>query len=137
MGVGNDYTKEMAVIVKAKNLLAHTCNMTANTERFPKKYRFSIAVRIENHAIDIYENLVRASECDLNDEREQQQRADCQQQVIVSCKLLNTLIEIAGKTPSIQIASKSVEYWSSLVVEVKKMTAKWRSNERQQRVNKK
>ncbi len=136
MGVNNDYTKEMAVIVKAKNLLTHTCNMTANTERFPKKYRFSIAVRIENHAIDIYENLVRASECDLNDEHERQRRADCQQQVIVSCKLLNALIELAYKTPSIQIAAKSFEYWGSLVVEVKRMTAKWRSNERQQRANK-
>lgn len=89
--------KEMSVITKAKDLMEHTCTLTANTNRFPKKYRFSIGARIENLAIDIYENLVRANECNLSDAHERQRRLDCQQEVIVSCKLLNTMIELSHK----------------------------------------
>lgn len=124
--------KEMVVITKAKDLMEHSCNMTANTNRFPKKYRFSIGVRIENLSIDIYENLVRANECNLADARERQRRADCQQEVIVSCKLLNTMIELAYKIKSIEISTKSVEYWCGLVAEVKRMAAAWRNNDKRQ-----
>lgn len=124
--------KEMAVITKAKNLMWHCCNMTASTERFPKKYRFSIGVRIENYAIDIYENLIRANECSLSDVSERQERQKYQRQAVVSCKLLNSMIDLARNTKSINISSNSVEYWCGLVVEVKRMAAAWKNNERKQ-----
>lgn len=127
--------KEMGVITKAKDLMEHSFNMTANTNRFPKKYRFSISARIENLSIDIYENLVRANECNLKDAREKQRRLDCQQEVIVCCKLLNSLIELTQKIKSVEITIKPVEFWSGLVVEVKRMTAAWRNNDKQQVVN--
>lgn len=127
--------KEMSVITKAKDLMEHTCTLTANTNRSPKKYRFSIGARIENLAIDIYENLVRANECNLSDAHERQRRLDCQQEVIVSCKLLNTMIELSHKIPSIELSIDSAEYWSRLVVEVKKMTAAWRNNDKRQQNN--
>lgn len=120
------------VITKAKDLLEHSFNMTANTERFPKKYRFSIGTRIENISIEIYENLVRANEYNLTDPTEKAKRLQCQQQSIVLCKLLNTLIELAYKIKSIKISSKSVEYWCGLVVEVKRMSAAWRNNDKKQ-----
>ncbi len=128
--------KEMSVITKAKDLMEHCCNMTANTNRFPKKYRFSIGVRIENLSIDIYENLVRANECNLKDADEKKKRLNCQQEAIVDCKLLNSLIELAYKIKSIEINIKSVEYWCGLVVEVKRMTAAWRNSDKQQAINK-
>lgn len=124
--------KEMMVITKAKDLLEHSFNMTANTERFPKKYRFSIGARIENISIEIYENLVRANEYNLADPTEKAKRLQCQQQSIVLCKLLNTLIELAYKIKSIKISSKSVEYWCGLVIEVKRMSAAWRNNDKKQ-----
>lgn len=124
--------KEMMVITKAKDLLEHSFNMTANTERFPKKYRFSIGARIENISIEIYENLVRANEYNLADSTEKAKRLQCQQQSIVLCKLLNTLIELAYKIKSIKISSKSVEYWCGLVIEVKRMSAAWRNNDKKQ-----
>ena len=122
--------KEMSVITKAKDLMEHSCNMTANTNRFPKKYRFSIGARIENLSIDIYENLVWANECNLADPREKQKRLDCQQKVIVLCKLLNSMVELSYKIKSIEITTKSVEYWCGLIVEVKRMTAAWRNNDK-------
>lgn len=122
--------KEMAVITKAKDLMEHSCKMTANTNHFPKKYRFSIGARIENIAIDIYENLVRANECDINDAVERRSRYECQKEAIVSCKLLNTMIELAYKLKTIELEMKSVAYWSGLVVEVKRMTAAWRNSDK-------
>ncbi len=122
----------MSVITKAKDLMEHSCNMTANTNRFPKKYRFSIGARIENLSIDIYENLVWANECNLADPREKQKRLDCQQKVIVLCKLLNSMVELSYKIKSIEITTKSVEYWCGLIVEVKRMTAAWRNNDKRQ-----
>lgn len=124
--------KEMSVITKAKDLMEHSCNMTANTNRFPKKYRFSIGARIENLSIEIYENLVWANECNLADAREKQKRLDCQQKVIVLCKLLNSMVELSYKIKSIEITTKSVEYWCGLIVEVKRMTAAWRNNDKRQ-----
>ena len=99
---------------------------------FPKKYRFSIGVRIENYAIDIYENLVRANECSLSDVLERQERQKYQRQAVVSCKLLNSMIDLARNTKSINLSSNSVEYWCGLVVEVKRMAAAWKNNERKQ-----
>lgn len=122
--------KEMAVITKAKDLMEHSCIMTANDKHFPKKYRFSICARIENCAINIYENLVRANECDMSVPEERRQRYLCQKEAIVSCKLLNSLIELAHKLNSIALTSRSVAYWAGLVVEVKKMAAAWRNSDK-------
>ena len=113
--------KEMAVIVKAKCLMEHSFKMTANTKHFPKKYRFSIGARIENLAIEIYESLVRANEMQGDE------RLTNQQNAIIACKVLNSMIELSYKT--VQLAMNSVEYWGGLVVEVKRMTVAWRNSE--------
>nr|DAG57235.1 MAG TPA: Avd-like protein [Caudoviricetes sp.] len=111
----------MAVIVKAKCLMEHSFKMTANTKHFPKKYRFSIGARIENLAIEIYESLVRANETQGDE------RLTNQQNAIIACKVLNSMIELSYKT--VQLAMNSVEYWGGLVVEVKRMTVAWRNSE--------
>lgn len=121
----------MAVITKTKDLLEHTFVMTAKTERFPKKYRQSIALRLENYTIDIYEALVEANELNLADYNERKERIRLQTRVLVLCKLLNTLIELAHKTPSIDVSISAAEYWSGLVVEVKRMTAVWRRHDKE------
>ncbi len=128
----NTAQKEMSVIVKAKNLMYHSCKMTANTKRFPKKYRFSIAARIENISIDIYESLLEANECNMADAGERRERMILQRKAIVSCKKLNSLLDLARNISSINLSSNSVEYWCGLVVEIKRMAAAWRNNERRQ-----
>ncbi len=128
----NTAQKEMSVIVKAKNLMYHSCKMTANAKRFPKKYRFSIAARIENISIDIYESLLEANECNMADAGERRERMILQRKAIVSCKKLNSLLDLARNINSINLSSNSVEYWCGLVVEIKRMAAAWRNNERRQ-----
>ena len=36
-------------------LIKHTFTITNSTERFPKKYRFTLVNRIQDKAVDIYE----------------------------------------------------------------------------------
>ena len=38
---------EFNVIVKAKDLVKHTFTITNSTERYPKKYRFTLVNRIQ------------------------------------------------------------------------------------------
>ncbi len=45
------------------------------------------------------------------------------------------MIELSHKIPSIELSIDSAEYWSRLVVEVKKMTAAWRNNDKRQQNN--
>lgn len=45
---------EFNVIVKAKDLVKHTFTITNSTERYPKKYRFTLVNRIQDKAVDIY-----------------------------------------------------------------------------------
>ena len=52
---------EFNVIVKAKDLVKHTFTITNSTERYPKKYRFTLVNRIQEKAVDIYEMTDRKS----------------------------------------------------------------------------
>ena len=67
---------EFNVIVKAKDLVKHTFTITNSTERYPKKYRFTLVNRIQEKAVDIYEMTLEANELDLRqaDEHRQRQR---------------------------------------------------------------
>jgi hypothetical protein len=68
---------EFNVIVKAKDLVKHTFTITNSTERYPKKYRFTLVNRIQEKAVDIYEMTLEANELDLRqaDEHRQRQKA--------------------------------------------------------------
>lgn len=127
--VNDRSSKEMIVITKAKDLMKHCFVMTANTNRFPKRYRFSICSRIENLSVDIYQNLIRANECNISDDAQKRTREELQTNAIVSCKLLNGLIDLAYSLPATNLQPNSVAYWGELVVEVKRMTVAWRRSE--------
>lgn len=44
----------MLVLKKAEDLIDYTFTMTDNTDRFPKKTRFTFVNRMQNLALDIY-----------------------------------------------------------------------------------
>lgn len=69
---------EFNVIVKAKDLVKHTFTITNSTERYPKKYRFTLVNRIQDKAVDIYECVLEANELDLRDAQEYRQRQKLQ-----------------------------------------------------------
>lgn len=45
------------VLPVASNLIDYTLNLTDNTKHFPKKVRFTLVNRIQDHVLSIYENF--------------------------------------------------------------------------------
>lgn len=114
---GRKEPSEFNVIVKCKDLIKHTFTITNSTERFPKKYRFTLVNRIQDKAVDIYE-------CAL----EFKERQRLQAKAMTYCKELLFFIELSHEQGF--ISTSSCEYWSKLVLDVKYMLAAWKKRDR-------
>ncbi|MDR2513739.1 MAG: four helix bundle protein [Christensenellaceae bacterium] len=119
---------EFGVIVKAKDLVKHTFTVSSNTNKFPKKYRFTIVNRIQDKSLSIFECVLEANELDLRDAAEKVQRQRLQARAMTYCKELLFLIELSQEMGFISLSS--CEYWSKLVIEVKAMTAAWKKRDK-------
>ena len=56
---------ELNVIVKAKDLAVHSFKLTSNCNRYPKKYRHSLADQIQVKSLKIFDTLTEARDCPL------------------------------------------------------------------------
>lgn len=98
---------EFNVIVKAKDLVKHTFTITNSTERYPKKYRFTLVNRIQDKAVDIYECVLEANELDLRDAQEYRQRQKLQAKALTYCKELLFFIELSQEMGFISMSGRS------------------------------
>lgn len=114
---GRKEPSEFNVIVKCKDLIKHTFTITNSTERFPKKYRFTLVNRIQDKAVDIYECALEANELNLLDAQEFKERQRLQAKALTSHE--------QGF-----ISTNSCEYWSKLALDVKYMLAAWKKRDR-------
>lgn len=119
---------EFNVVVKCKDLIKHTFTITNSTERFPKKYRFTLVNRIQDKAVQIYECALEANELDLRDAKETEERQRLQAKALTYCKELLFFIELSHEQGF--ISTSSCEYWSKLAVEVKAMIAAWKKRDK-------
>lgn len=119
-------SKDLQVIIKAMQLAEHTFRLTSNPNRYPKKYRFSLVDRMNLKAMDIYESLMEANRTDIKDYK--RDRLELQTRAITYCDQLLFYIELSKKLDIIN--SKSMEYWSKMVSDIKYMTIAWRKNDR-------
>lgn len=119
---------EFNVIVKAKDLVKHTFTITNSTERFPKKYRFTLVNRIQDKAIEIYECAIEANELDLRDAHEFRERQKLQATALTYCKELLFFIELSQEMGFISMSSS--EYWSKMALEVKYMITAWKKRDK-------
>ena len=119
--------RELKIIIKAKELNKHTFKLTSNCNRFPKKYRFTLCDRMQRKSMDIYEYLMEANRTDLNTSKKR--RFDLQSKVVLLCDELLYYIELCIELEI--LASKSAEYWSKLVSDVKYMTLAWRTKDKE------
>jgi hypothetical protein len=119
---------ELTVITKAKDLIKHTYTLTENTERFPKKYRFTLVNRLQERATDIYECLLEANELDLRDPEEAKERQKLQARALTYCKELLFFLELSFELN--RINAKSLEYWSKLAFDVMYMTKAWKRRDK-------
>lgn len=114
---------EFNVIVKAKDLVKHTFTITNSTERYPKKYRFTLVNRIQDKAVDIYECVLEANELDLRDAQEYRQRQKLQAKALTYCKELLFFVEQsyqswrghAEKGNSYHLIRRTDHYYNSLM----------------------
>jgi hypothetical protein len=119
--------KEFIIIVKAKDLVKHTFRM-ATAKRFPNKYRFTIAARVCDLAISIFQHIQEANELDILDPQEFRERQYEQKKALTECKTVLFLVELSRDCQ--RISDKQCAEWSAHVLEVKRMTAAWRKRDR-------
>jgi hypothetical protein len=120
---------EMTVVTKAKDLVKHTFTLTENTERFPKKFRFTLVNRLQNRSVDIFDCLIEANELDLRDPTEARQRERLQAKALTHLKEFLFLLELSFESG--RINAKSLEYWSKLAFDVMYMTKAWKRRDKQ------
>ena len=117
---------DLRVIIKAKDLVKHTIRLISNCKKFPKKYRFTLCDRMQNKAMTIYEFLLEANRTPMSCKSA---RNELQTKAIINCDQLLFYIELCLDLNIIE--SSSAEYWSKLVSDIKFMTIKWRTTDKE------
>lgn len=119
-------SNDLKVIIKSKELAVHTIKITSNCNKFPKKYRFTLCDRMQNKSMDIYELLLEANRTHISNLKS---RNELQTKAITNCDKLLFYIEMCLQLNIIQ--PNSAEYWSKLVSDIKFMTIKWRTKDKE------
>lgn len=117
---------DLKVIVKAKELAEHSFRLTSNCNRFPKKYRHSLADKIQIKSLEIYETLLEANR--INNVTNKSLRCETITKAITYCDELLFFIELSMNLSLLN--SSSSAYWSKMVSDVKYMAIAWRTKER-------
>lgn len=120
--------KEFVIIVKAKDLVKHTFKM-ATAKRFPNKYRFTIANRVCDLVLDIFQHVQEANELDISDPQEFRERQYEQKKALTECKTALFLVELSHECK--RISAEQCATWSNYILDVKRMTAKWKKQDRE------
>lgn len=114
---------ELTVIIKAKEMAAHTLRITNNEKNFPKRYRLTLTNKIVDKAFDIYTLLYEANELYPHNAAELEMRQNKQRQAMAYCRSLMAMIDIAKET--FDISTDKVAYWAKLIFEVRTLAAAW------------
>lgn len=117
---------DLQVIVKAKQLVVHTIKLASNCNRYPKKFRHSVADRMQLKSMDIYEALMEANRTSLVDYK--RERLELQTNAITYCDELIFYIELSYELNI--ISDGSMEYWSKMVTDIKRMAIAWRTKDK-------
>ena len=118
---------DLKVIVKAKELAVHTFKLTANCNRYPKKFRHSLVDRIQIKSLEIRDTLLEANR--INNMTHKNQRCEMITRAITFCDELLFYIEMSMNMGL--LSDSSTAYWSKMVTDVKYLAIGWRKKERQ------
>ena len=117
---------DLKVILKAKELAVHTCKLTSNCNRYPKKYRHSLVDKIQVKSLEIYELLFEANR--INNVTDKHLRCETITKAITYCDELLFFIDLSMNLNILNDGSAA--YWSKLASDVKYMSIAWRTKER-------
>lgn len=123
--MSKDKDNELKVVIKAKELASHSFKLTANSNRYPKKYRHSLCDKIQIKSLEIYEALFEANR--INNTTNKYLRCETITKAITYCDELLFFIELSMDVVS--LSANSAAYWSKLVSDVKYMAIAWRTKE--------
>lgn len=118
---------EFAIIVKAEQLAEHTIRITSNCDHYPKKYRHSLVDKMQNKSLDIYTTLYEANR--INNKTNKFLRMETITKGITYCDELLFFIKLSKNLGL--LGGVSVEYWVTLVTDVKRMAIAWRKKEKE------
>lgn len=117
-------SNELVVFTVAKDLCKYVFEVT---DKSPKKFRFSLTVRMHNLALETIENLYRANDIfvgsDTFSKTRALQRIQHQKDALSSVKLLGFIALIANEQQA--ITNHQYEYMSKLLANVQYLIAAW------------
>lgn len=131
MGTRKNYQRKangnespLHVLPVASKLIDYTLDLTDNTKHFPKKVRFTIVNRIQDHVLSIYEKLLAANEIyPIQNEEDKARRLSLQRDALTACKMPLFFIELSKKRGYIDTGT--FDYWTKITLDVKFMAAAW------------
>lgn len=115
----------LEVFVKARQLATYTIQITSNRNRFPPEFDDKITTDIVKTARDIYAKAWEANT--INGTKDWKMRSSIQKESIRLCGQMLVYIGIAKGV--FHIRDKRIKYWTSLVVEVRKMLIGWHESD--------
>ena len=112
------------------------------TEKFPKKERFVLTSRIQNSALNVFENLIQANETYVDfkkiktqsfyEQNDLKDRRSFQNKALAETKKIGFFIRLVLDKK--YISFNQYEHFSKLIDEVRKMIAGWISSDKR-RIN--
>lgn len=110
-------------MIKSRKLIEYIFTIT---EKSPKKFRFTLIARLQNEALSIIENLIRANEIYIKDKtqvEDYRRRLGYQKEAMVDIKMLGYMSVIAREQEC--ILPKQQEQIALQLSECRKMLWAW------------
>lgn len=114
---------ELEIMIKSRKLIEYIFTIT---EKSPKKFRFMLIARLQNEALSIIENLIRANEIYIKDKtqvEDYRRRLGYQKEAMVDIKMLGYMSVIAREQEC--ILPKQQEQIALQLSECRKMLWAW------------
>lgn len=109
--------------------LQHTIRICSAERKFPKRYRWAIANKIVETAIDISKHVKMANNLNVNVTAEAMERRVLQTKALEETYALLNLIDIAYET--FKLDGDSVANWTEKVYELQMKIRNWRKSDSQ------
>lgn len=123
-----DKENELTVLIKAKDLIRYTFNIT-DSKKFPKKARFTFVNRLQDKVLTVYECLLEANEIFPRSPAEKEERRKLQSKALSTIKQILFLIELSFEKQ--YISAQNCEVWIKAVLDVKYTAAAWMKKDKE------
>lgn len=110
-------------VEKAKELVAHTLEITSNDAKFPKRYRFTIVAKIINSSLYILDKMIMAQETFPENKDELKDRIRYQKKARAKCRSMMTLITVSKECFGIN--ANSLQYWIRMIADIRNHLTAW------------